>query len=186
MSGLGDTFTLERHEDDQWFDSVTIRIAERWKESELSGDEWRFSYVMTLWRKGVPLARRSTSRFDWALGHMPTMLDSLAPVGNDDELRDAWAAKSAELFGHPDPYFEEFCAQPGCTHLATHEYRLRKSWCNRCGESKVPHREQRRRFCGLHLHRGDCGLDDADVNYELMRIRDVAYEPLKIGGWHEP
>jgi hypothetical protein len=183
VSGLGDTFRLARHEDDEWFDAVTIRIAERWKESELSGDEWRFSYVMTFWRKGVPLARRSTSRFNWALGYLPSMIDSLAPVGNDDELRDTWAEKSASIFGHPDPYFEEFCAQPGCKALATVEYRLKRSYCNRCGEGKVPNREQRRRFCDAHRRRGDCGLDDADVNYQLARERRVAYNPLDIGDW---
>lgn len=179
-------FSLKRHESDQWFDAVSVRVQERYKESELSGDEWRFLYVITLSRKGVVLARRGTSRLDWTLNQLASMTGDLAPVGNDQELEQSWRDKSQKLFGVPDPNFEQFCAQPGCPDLATVEYRLKKSYCNRCGHGDAPHREERRRFCDAHMRRGDCGLDDADDNYELVRIRDVTYEPLELGPWTTP
>lgn len=185
MSQLGTKFHLQRHEDDQWFDAVSVKIEERWKYSGLSGSEWRFTYVATFYRKGVPLARRATSRLDWALSQLPSMIEDLAPVGDDDALAAAWNAKSTRVFGHPDPCFEEFCAQPGCKMLATVEYRLAKSWCNRCGSDREPPTEQRRRFCEEHKIRGDCGLDDADANYTLARMRTVDYDPLMIRDWKE-
>lgn len=33
------------HRDCERYDRIEINCVERWKESELSGDEWRFSYV---------------------------------------------------------------------------------------------------------------------------------------------
>ena len=38
------------------FDRVDVRTVERWKESELSGDEWRYSYVATLYQHGYAAA----------------------------------------------------------------------------------------------------------------------------------
>jgi hypothetical protein len=147
--------TYERHEDDEWFDNVTIECVERWKESEMSGDEWRFSYVVTFSRKGQALLERGFSKLEWALAAVPSLVTGYAPADNDRD-------KEFEDTGQ--------CAQPGCTNEATIEYRKRKDWCRCCGEAKaIPDwRDARRRFCDRHKHRGDCGLDDSDANYELV------------------
>ncbi len=42
--------------DAQAFDEVRIRTVPRWKESGLSGDEWRISATVEFWRKGKPPA----------------------------------------------------------------------------------------------------------------------------------
>lgn len=75
--------TYDNHEDDEWFDNVTVQCVERWKESELSGDEWRFSYVVTFWRKGQPLLERGYSKLHWALDDVPSLAHGYAPGDND-------------------------------------------------------------------------------------------------------
>ena len=45
---MTDTYHHIDHPKAQRFDRVEARVVERWKESELSGDEWRFSFVVDL------------------------------------------------------------------------------------------------------------------------------------------
>lgn len=71
------------------------------------------------------------------------------------------------------------CFQPGCALLACSTYRLKHLY-NRDGKAEAavarrytlgnPVREVSliRRFCHLHLRRGDCGLEDADNNYQVI------------------
>ena len=146
--------TYDQHEDDEWFDNVTVDCEERWKESELSGDEWRFSYVVRFSRKGQVLIQRGYSRLDWALAAIPSLVTSYAPVDND---------RDKEFVD------DGFCMQPGCKNKGNIEYRKKEDWCNRCGERhEIKYHEKRRRFCNYHKHRGDCGLDDSDANYEAV------------------
>jgi hypothetical protein len=176
-------FHVVRHPDDEsFFDTLTIECVERWKESELSGDEWRFSFVVTLWRKGMMVRTRSFSRMQWAKEWMP----SASPAEMDEDMRVppgqvAWTREADE----------ELCCQPGCVSVAVVEYRRLKDWCSTCGnapESKYAGWDTRRRFCLRHMGRGDCALDDADHNYEAMRTRDALVgaewdalpEPVKV------
>lgn len=55
------------HPDDERFDEIHISVVERWKESELSGDEWRFSYLAEIKRKGEIIIRITASTLDWLL-----------------------------------------------------------------------------------------------------------------------
>ena len=64
---------------------------------------------------------------------------------------------------------ENLCCQPGCGEEAISTYQL-KSEYSRDGFEK-PCREslpQIRKFCGKHLRRGDCALEDADANYTVI------------------
>lgn len=149
-----------RHEDDRFIDAVTIDTSPRWKESELSGDEWRFSAHVRFWRKGVEVAFKSfrdipTAAAWLAFGAMTVMED--LPL---DQYR---LVESAT---------ERLCANPGCSNAGTITYRILKDWCvggGNCGQEKPTYgREEFIRFCERHKHRGDCGLKDADVNYELV------------------
>lgn len=143
----------KRHEDDEWFDEVHIECEERWKESELSGDEWRFSYVVTVSRKGQVLIQRGFSKLEWAIQHLPAILSgNMAPAGNDDSREFADA---------------NYCFQPGCRNEGSIVYQLKQEYCNR-GHGTDPHRPTYRRFCLQHERRGDCGLEDADHNYERV------------------
>lgn len=63
-----------RHDDDEWIDEVRIVTVPRWKESELSGDEWRFSTRIELYRKGHLLARSGSGRLRNAVAILPSLL----------------------------------------------------------------------------------------------------------------
>lgn len=68
-------------------------------------------------------------------------------------------------FPHTDD--ETRCGQAGCAEEACSVYRYKKTYCNGGHESE-PHWPSFIRFCQKHLRRGDCGLEDADVNYEVV------------------
>lgn len=86
-----------------------------------------------------------------ACGHLPGVLISAPEEGQ--QYHDA---------------LSRLCCQPGCAAPLVSVYRLRKDWCSSCGEHKEMYWEQRRGFCRAHLRRGDCGLNDADNNYEVL------------------
>lgn len=68
------------------------------------------------------------------------------------------------------PQEEGYCCQPGCQEKGVVVYRIKKKFEQRTGRrvrtSGMWHHH--RRFCEKHALRGDCGLEDADVNYELI------------------
>ena len=144
------------HPDDERYDNVTIEIHERWKDSELSGDEWRFSYVVTAWRKGEQIVVSGWSRLDWALMALQHTLN-IAPADGDIFNHEAWDRT------------KDKCDQPGCCEIATIFYKRLKPY-TKSGDELVDHswRNEYRQFCNRHTHRGDCGLDDADHNYILI------------------
>lgn len=165
---LDDHFSLARHEDDEGFDALTIETVERWKESELSGDEYRFSYLTVLWRKGYVVRYASTGKMEWATRRVP----SLEAFPLSDERDERLLPFKGEWWD--DERGEDLCAQPGCAEVSVVEYRRKKDWCHRCGNARdrpYPGWDSRRRFCVRHLGRGDCGLDDADANYVAVRTR---------------
>jgi hypothetical protein len=145
------------HPDDERFDDIHIRCVERWKESELSGDEWRFSYSAEIRRKGELILTVSASKLDWLLQGLQWRILTL---GEEDKFdRDAWNRTKSK------------CDQPGCPEEATIFYTRIKRYTNQ-GEELAPSEyyagKTYRQFCKRHKHRGDCGLDDADANYIVM------------------
>lgn len=142
--------------DCQAFDEVKFRIEPRYKQSGMSGDEWRISVVMEFWRKGN-LIHSEFAAFD--------MERAMAFA--------AWRYGQAcdDMHG----YFAgegEYCDQEGCAEKATVAYRLKKQYC-REGHASEPYRPTVRLFCDRHKKRGDCGLEDADSNYEPMPIAEA-------------
>lgn len=151
------------HPDDERFDAITVECVERWKESELSGDEWRFSYVVKLWRKGEVVKEKSWSRLAWAVEALPTFANHSYPADGDFD-REAWKRTGAK------------CDQPGCAEEPV-VYYVRKKRYTRQGEELAPSEyydgKEYRKFCAKHKRRGDCGLDDADHNYEEITKEQV-------------
>ena len=134
--------------DGQFIDEIRIVTVPRWKESELSGDEWRISARVEFYRKGQLLGERSSrdvetaARFlDWYVTHFR----------EDGEITEA--------------KIDDLCDQEGCSAPATVTYRLKKRYCNQ-GHASEPYGIEFRRFCERHRMRGDCGLEDSDTNYE--------------------
>jgi len=61
------------------------------------------------------------------------------------------------------------CQQAGCSEPAEVTYRLKQEWEH--GYGPLPPNvlgQPLRRFCSTHAVRGDCALEDADENYELV------------------
>lgn len=93
-----------------------------------------------------------------ALGHLPWTLK-------------IWPQQD---HGMPGPFggdcTKDLCFQVGCKEPAVSTYLLKKRY-DRDGDEKSAESEwagrDARRFCAKHLRRGDCGLDDADANYEV-------------------
>lgn len=137
--------------DAQGFDEIRILTVPRWKESELSGDEWRISAKVQFWRKGRLVHEvgygRNVESAVIALGYLWQQAhdDGKAFFAGEDNL----------------------CDQEGCSAEATVTYRKKFAY-DTSGNKHDLHRETHRKFCDRHKRRGDCGLDDADDNYELV------------------
>lgn len=136
--------------DAQPFDEILIKTVPRYKESEMSGDEWRISALVQLKRKGLVVHEKVYGNIEYAAAFLPGLLATegsggsgfYAGVGN-------------------------FCDQEGCASQATVSYKKKFDFCRSGHRSEQPS-EAYRMFCEKHKSRGDCGLDDADVNYEAL------------------
>lgn len=158
---------IVRHDDDDYIDEIRIALVERYKTSELSGDEWRFTAAIRFFRKGVKV---------WSRG-FSNMAIAAASLG--------WFYNVAR----EDPEFkpildEHLCAQPGCNRGWAYEYRLKVGYTKR-GEKLDQERwgqfrDRHIRFCAQHKTRGDCGLSDADVNYELVATNEAAVAEYEV------
>lgn len=144
------------HPEDERFDEVHIYVVERWKESELSGDEWRFSYVADVKRKGETIITISASKLDWLLEGLSWRITTAGENDNFDRL--AWKRT------------EGLCDQPGCKEPATIAYRRKARYTNRGDKLDDTNYKgnEFRIFCDDHRDRGDCDLDDAMHNYEVI------------------
>ena len=144
------------HNHAERFDAVTVDTVERWKESELSGDEWRFSYLVKFWRRGEVMTQVGAGSVEEAC------------------LVAAYQYSHTDLEGAPGGYLgdiSDLCAQPACPDPWTILLHPVNRY-NRQGTLIGPYYEDDvRGFCDRHRHRGDCGLDDNDRNYTVVRQR---------------
>lgn len=134
--------------DAQGFDRVVIETVPRYKTSGLSGDEWRISANIRVFRKGRLIAERGARNIETAAAFLPGWLLEL----NDD---------GKAFYAGED----NICDQEGCCADATVTYRLKARYCRDGHKSELASNEIRK-FCDAHKRRGDCGLDDADLNYD--------------------
>ena len=152
----GDRPFYDRHRDDDFIDAVEVVTVPRYKTSGLSGDEWRFGVRIRLYRKGVVLYERGVGNIRYAGIAVAEMLNG----DRENYMVPDFAARLKALD-------ETKCANPGCTNDFVSEYRLKMEY-SREGFKQAPYGDKRIRFCQKHLKRGDCGLQDADVNYEVV------------------
>lgn len=162
--------------DDERFDHVEITSHERWKESELSGDEWRFSFVAHFYSHGVEMMKRGGMSVEDCLISAAHWFRHSRKMDEDPSTVAEWAVAMAAV--------EERCAQPRCSEFWVVLYHPIKKY-TRNGTADGTHWDDRgkpnglgwlavRGFCDRHRHRGDCDLEDADDNYELI---DERYPP---------
>lgn len=133
--------------DAQGFDEVRITTVPRYKQSELSGDEWRISAKIEFLLKGQVRHTETTSSIASACHHLGYHHDHAADSG-------------LAYYGGLDAY----CDQEGCSELATRNYLCKKEY-DRKGKEYDFYTPSYRLFCEKHKTRGDCGLEDADRNY---------------------
>ena len=156
MSILGGRPHNALRPDAQAFDEVRIITVPRYKTSDLSGDEWRISAEVQLWRKGKLIHTESYRNVETACAYAYPVYHN--GIGNGL----AFFAGDGVI-----------CDQEGCAAPATVHYRVKKSMCagwGGCGQEKPNYGTMidYRHFCDAHKKRGDCGLDDCDSNYELV------------------
>lgn len=152
---LGDQEHFKLHPDDQGVDRIEIDVVPRFKTSGLSGDEWRVSGRILMFRKGELVGERSMSNIESCVNALPWLWMTL-PEWTKGPLY------SGERGGK--------CQQAGCSEPAEVTYRLKQEWSAR-GDGPLPANvlgQPLRRFCSAHGVRGDCGLEDADDNYERV------------------
>jgi len=153
---LNSVFYL-KHRDDEFFDRAEVVVVPRYKTSGLSGDEWRVSATLRLYRKGVVVHERSFGDFETACTFLPSEIIRARENG----LPDGFDHKLDELK----------CFQPSCPAPGTTEVRLKQRFSaqgERLDPSELQLFEHRRRFCPEHAERGDCGREDSDANYEVV------------------
>lgn len=139
--------------DAQAFDEVRIVTVPRYKQSELSGDEWRISASIQFFRKGKLIEESGCSCVESAV-HL---------VG----------ARFIEACDNGKGYFAgegNICDQEGCSETATVTYKVKREFSR-----DNPHEWNKpldgltiRKFCDKHKRRGDSSFDDSDKNYEQI------------------
>lgn len=143
--------------DAQAFDAISITTVPRYKTSGLSGDEWRISAKVEFFRKGRSVHEQHCRDVETACRLMAWFHAKAC-----DDGKGFFAGEN------------DLCDQEGCSEPATVTYALKKSFCTSCGHGREPPftslagDKYIRRFCERHSTRGDCGLDDADTNYERI------------------
>lgn len=158
-------FRFIQHPDAERFDKVTIEMVERWKESELSGDEWRFSHRLTFWSHGVPFHQSGNGSIEKTLTYAAYQFDRVHSEHGDLE-------KIIQ---------QEYCCQPSCEEFWTilkHPIKKYDSTGDRMATDYRPN--EVRGFCPRHSMRGDCGLDDSDANYVDLFGRVFADDDLEM------
>jgi hypothetical protein len=156
VNALGQKYRMALRPDAQAFDEVRIITVPRWKTSGLSGDEWRISAAIEFWRKGRKIYEQHYRNVETACAFAYTGYQS--------------AIERGEGFYGSDG---RTCDQEGCTEPATVFLKLVSEYC-RDGHKTNPYESDTRPllrcFCEKHRNRGDCGLEDADRNYEPFEI----------------
>lgn len=145
-------------DDDEWIDDINLHIVPRFKESELSGDEWRVSAVVEFSRKGRVVKTESYHDLRTALAHIAHYSTGMYP-GSLGIMGDVTRT-----------LVDDYCMQPGCPEPWTVEYKMKTEGCGHCGTVAIvpEYSDKRRRFCDKHKQRGDSSLDDSDRNYEVF------------------
>lgn len=199
--------------------SLRAVIVPRYKTSYMSGDEWRVS-ASWQFQRGKVWSDFDTGKLNIEIACIalyPGLFGSHKEWHGGETLGIVFFRKGIEIYkstydgkalpllhaaGHlpwarihasensvPRVDMNVYCFQPGCAKKAVSTYRLKKEFC-REGHEEEPHKETLRRFCHRHLRRGDCGLEDSDINYEVVdgpgpdgaREREEDESPAAFGG----
>jgi hypothetical protein len=146
--------------DAQAFDEIRIVTVPRYKQSGLSGDEWRIHAEAQFFRKGKLIFSEGCRNTETAAG----MLFAFYMRACDDG-KGYFAGDGVT------------CDQEGCADPASVRYRRKASYCREGHKTEPSEVSLYRHFCETHKTRGDCALDDADANYTLEPFFEEAMKP---------
>jgi len=157
--------------DAQPFDEIRLVTVPRYKTSGLSGNEWRIKINYQFFRKGKLI-------IEDCAGHDMDSAVKLLIWWYTKAIDDALGFFAGE---------GDICDQEGCSEKATVKLKTKKDHCYACGTAREWESTSYRMFCDRHSKRGDCGINDADANYEKIdgeisepRAEDV--KPAAFGG----
>lgn len=149
--------------DHQHYDKVDIYTVPRWKESELSGDEYRISAAADLYYKGNKIKTMTFSDVEDAIRYLDGAL--------------VYWRENGESYDRVDDSY--LCDQENCTNIADVKYKRINGYTDRGDPEKLYDFNLYRVFCNSHKTRGDCALDDSDQNYELVEFLPEEKEALE-------
>lgn len=145
-------FKFKRLCDDDWIDAINFVTVPRFKESGLSGDEWRTSVVIYFYRKGLELGSASFRDMEAASCWLVWALC----CKEDDRIE--WFNKNDLMY----------CDQPGCSDYADKLYKIKTHYTDRGELSTYQPKDEHRKFCLKHKERGNSDMEDCDSNYEFI------------------
>jgi hypothetical protein len=137
--------------DDEGIDRIVIEKVPRFKESGISGDEWRTSAKVSCYRKGALVFEVTRGDLRAAVACLPR------------DLLEMPDHSSVALWG----YDGSVCMQPGCSDPAVVKKTIRQEFSAN-GEGPLPISggdRHARAFCAKHATRGDASREDSDSNY---------------------
>jgi hypothetical protein len=155
--------------DGQRYDKVDIYTVPRWKESELSGDEYRISAAADLYYKGNKIKTMSFRDVDTAIRYLDGAL--------------VYWEENGESYDRVDDSY--LCDQESCTNIADVKCKRLNGYTSHGNPEILYDWNLYRVFCNQHKTRGDCALDDSDHNYEVVEFLPQeadALERLRQGG----
>lgn len=153
MSELGKKLSRALKPDAQPFDKIVIETIPRYKQSELSGDEWRISAQCTFFRKGKEVHSFGASTVQYA-----AYLVGARHIEACDDAKGFFAGE------------DNTCDQEGCSEQATWIHKKKFNYEKHTGQKNTYQYPEFRLFCDRHQRRGDCGIDDADSNYDKSKL----------------
>lgn len=138
----------KRLRDFEVFDRIELQVIPRYKTSGLSGDEWRQSVRVSFYFKGLLIDQKSYHTIEDAAAYLPSL------IRNPEGL-------SREYLAHEDGR----CDQPSCAQKAVGRFELKRETAHDGNYLEPTGIRHFRRFCLLHVERGDASREDADANY---------------------
>lgn len=133
--------------DAQGFDKIIITTEPRFKDSYLSGCEWRISSVVKFYRKGKLIEEKGFRDTETAAIHLGATYRNLVDGGK------GFFAGEGDI-----------CDQEGCEDIATNKLYKKFKYCKEGHKSDL-HNPTYRMFCDRHKNRGDSSFDDSNENY---------------------
>lgn len=170
MMDMKNNLHLKPLPEDDGVISVVMKRIPRWKESELSGDEWRYTLsTMVEFKDWFNGGSNKVKIFGLNFVDMSLKLASLL----NEELSHGNQKSVPYMVKEPNEIL--VCFQPGCIEPPANVYIIKQQWTYHPyqGQKMDHYGKWVRAFCERHSNRGDCDLEDSNNNYELL-----AYFPI--------